>query len=158
MSPDAFRIALAAQFFTTFAMTGLIWLVQLVHYPLFDRVAGDRFVQFETDHSNWITWIVLPLMCGELGSAIWLAYGRGDQPDRWLWYAGLAMVAGLWLCTALLSVPEHNVLMKGFDADSHRRLVTTNWPRTLLWSLRSGLLLYVFFTMCSVRLPATPNP
>ena len=146
MSDLAFRAALLVQLFSTFAMTGLIWLVQLVHYPLFDRVAAERFVQFETDHSNGITWIVLPLMTAELGTAIWLAFGRAASPDRWLWYAGLAMVIGLWLCTALLSVPEHNRLMQGFDPDAHRRLVATNWPRTILWTARSGLLLWVLWT------------
>ena len=150
MTETAFRIALATQMFSTFAMTGLIWLVQLVHYPLFDRVAEDRFVRFETDHSNGITWIVLPLMAAELGTAIWLAIGRSAQADRWIWFGGLAIVVGLWLCTALLSVPEHNRLMQGFDGEAHRRLVVTNWPRTLLWSVRSGLLLYVFWTMLRV--------
>ena len=151
MSEVALRTALTLQLASTLAMAGLIWLVQLVHYPLFDRVAVDRFVQFETDHSNWITWIVLPLMTVELGSAVWLALGRRDDPDAWVWYVGLAAVVLLWGCTGLLSVPEHNRLMLGFDAAAHRRLVVTNWPRTVLWTLRSGLVLYGLWRLVELR-------
>ena len=154
MTAAAFQLAVALQLVSTLAMTGLILLVQFVHYPLFDRVAEDRFIRFETDHSNWITFIVFPLMTVELGTAIWLAIGRSGSPDRWIWYAGLALVGLLWLSTAVLSVPEHNRLMNGFDAAAHRRLVVTNWPRTLMWSLRTGLLVYVFLTMFRPTLPA----
>ena len=154
MTEAAFRATFAVQLVSTMAMTGLIWLVQLVHYPLFDRVASEKFTQFETDHSNWITIIVMPLMLAELGSSVWLAVGRSGQPDRWIWYLGLALVAGLWLCTAVLSIPEHNRLMGGFDADAYRRLVVTNWPRTVLWSVRTGLLVYAFYALFTVR----PSP
>ena len=142
---DAVRIALCVQLFSTFAMTGLIWLIQLVHYPLFDRVELSKFAQFEQDHSNWITVIVLPLMTAELGSAIYLVVARWNAADRALWIAGLAMVVLLWASTFFLSVPEHTRLAQGFDAGSYRRLVITNWPRTVLWSLRSVLLLAVLW-------------
>ena len=150
-SETVFRSLLCMQLFTTFAMTGLIWLVQLVHYPLFDRVDDSKFVQFESDHSNGITVIVLPLMVAELASAVLLAILRGGRTDAVWWYAGLAAVVLLWASTFFLSVPEHSRLMQGFDADSHRRLVLTNWPRTILWSLRSGGLLFILWGL--VRTP-----
>ena len=148
-----FKLALGVQFFSTFAMTGLIYLVQFVHYPLFDRVEASRFAQFERDHSNWITFIVLPLMLAELTSAAYLMLSRMGQPDRTLWAIGLGLVLMLWLSTFFLSVPQHTRLMDGFDPTAHRRLVVTNWPRTVLWTLRSGLLLYAMATLLTVRPP-----
>lgn len=35
--------------------------------------------------------------------------------------------------TALLQVPCHSILAKGFDATAHERLVNTNWIRTICW-------------------------
>ena len=36
----------------TWALVGLIWFVQLVHYPLFSAVAPERFATFEAEHSR----------------------------------------------------------------------------------------------------------
>ena len=44
---------------------------------------------------------------------------------------------------AFLSVPQHAVLARGFDADAHASLVTTNWVRTVAWSARGLMLLWI---------------
>ena len=43
-------------------MTGVIWLVQVVHYPLFDQVPNHNFPRFEADHSFRIGFVVMPPM------------------------------------------------------------------------------------------------
>jgi hypothetical protein len=58
------------------------------------------------------------------------------SPGGWLAWSGLALLGVIWLCTGLIQVPLHQRLEKGFDAVSHRRLVTGNWIRTIAWSLR----------------------
>ncbi len=50
----------------------------------------------------------------------------------------------IWLCTAALSVRLHEKLNGGFDEKLIRRLVASNWPRTLLWTGRGALLLFLF--------------
>ena len=47
-------------------MTGLIWTIQLVHYPTFDHVADDHFADFAKFHASRISLIVLPAMIVEL--------------------------------------------------------------------------------------------
>jgi len=49
---------------------------------------------------------------------------------------GLALVAVAWISTAALQAPAHGRLVEGFDADVHRRLVGTNWIRTVAWLAR----------------------
>jgi hypothetical protein len=49
------------------------------------------------------------------------------------------VVVLLWLSTFAIQVPLHRRLAGGFDPAIHRTLVTTNWVRTVLWSIR-GLL------------------
>jgi hypothetical protein len=58
---------------------------------------------------------------------------------KWAAWLGIALVIAIWLSTALLQVPCHNRLMEGFDEVIYRKLVNTNWIRTVFWSAR-GLL------------------
>ena len=122
-------------------MAGVIWFVQIVHYPLFALVGSDGFTNYERAHQRMTTWVVAPLMLVELASAVWIAL-RTVPPVRpaeaW---AGLALVAAAWASTFLLQVPLHESLTRGFDIVATQRLVATNWVRTAAWSLRSALVL-----------------
>lgn len=126
----------------TLAMTGVIWMVQLVHYPLFARVGAEGFRGYETEHKSRITWIVGPLMLLELATAIALVAGVGPEAvPPWMRWAGLSLVGVVWGSTAFLQVPLHTTLSEGYDGAAHRRLVATNWIRTAAWSLRAVLVL-----------------
>jgi hypothetical protein len=74
----------------------------------------------------------------EACSAIALTVVWRDQPLVWV---GLGLLTIVWLSTLLLQIPQHRKLARGFDSDAHRRLVTTNWYRTLAWSARSVIAL-----------------
>lgn len=132
--PWNFKVQLAC----CLLMTGLIWLVQLVHYPSFHFVHPQRFQEFHLHHSSRITFIVAPLMGLELVTAMLLAYERDNSYAWWLNLLGVALI---WGCTAFLSVPLHNQLANGYDYDKVNALVVTNWARTLIWSVRSIWLL-----------------
>lgn len=137
MSP----LLLLAHAAATLMMTGLIVFVQVVHYPLFDRVGRDGFARYAADHSSLTTLVVGPLMLLEAGTALALALRPPPGvPAAWCWL-GLALVLVIWLATAFLSVPQHGVLAGGFDARAHATLVATNWVRTLAWAVRSALVL-----------------
>lgn len=134
------------QLATTWFMTGLIWLIQLVHYPLFKQVGGAEFIRYHHAHTRQITFIVMPMMTLELLSALALAlYPAPKLWPSWAAWLGLALVGIAWLTTAMLSVPAHQALSAGFDLTAHHQLTTTNWLRTLAWSAR-GLLL-AWFTL-----------
>ncbi|MCA9295371.1 MAG: hypothetical protein KC983_02620 [Phycisphaerales bacterium] len=136
----------------TVMMTGLIWFVQVVHYPLMSRVGTGGFIVYERDHMQRTTWVVAPLMLVELITALMLA----AQPmvmtgAAWvspvLAWTGMALVGVIWASTALLQVPCHRRLAQGFDPASWRRLVRTNWMRTAAWSARSCLALQMLIVM-----------
>ena len=42
-----------------------------------------------------------------------------------------------------LQVPSHEKLLRAFDRAAHQFLVRSNWLRTLLWSARALLLLFL---------------
>lgn len=129
----------------TWALVGLIWTVQLVQYPLFSRIGADAFVAYHQHYSARITWVVGPLMLAELATAMLLVYRPpAGVPSAPAWL-GLGLVVLIWLSTALLQVPQHNVLSGGFDAEAHRLLVASNWLRTFLWTARGGLVLWLLY-------------
>ena len=130
---------LAVHAAATWALVGLIWTVQLVHYPLFAQVGGEAFRSYHARHTRQITWIVAPLMAVELLTAILLVTRGAREP--WL-LASLAPLAFNWVSTWRVQIPLHDRLANGFDADVHRRLVATNWWRTAAWSIRGGCLLF----------------
>ena len=75
----------------------------------------------------------------ELAAPVLLPFQRRDP---WT-LAGVALLALIWASTALLQIPLHNALSTGFDAEVHARLVHTNWIRTIAWTVRGVLALYL---------------
>jgi hypothetical protein len=136
---------LLLHFFVTSALTGLIWTIQVVHYPLFSYVATDRFVRFEQTHSFRISTLVGPLMGTELVCALIIAWKRSAEFPTVLAWGSLALLMLIHLCTVIFSVRAHTVLGRGFDSTAHRMLVRTNWIRTVGWSVRSVLAAYMLW-------------
>lgn len=125
----------------TLFMTGVIWFVQIVHYPLMARVDRESFVEYERRHTRRTTWVVAPPMLIEVATALWLvARPVAGIPVVQTW-VGLGLVLVVWILTATVQVPLHRRLERGFDGDAHRRLVRSNRLRTLAWSARSVLVL-----------------
>lgn len=123
-------------------MTGLIWFVQVVHYPLFNSVGVDRFAAYEARHSNLTTYVVIVPMFIELITSIALLWQRPEFIAVWQLWLGLLLVVVIWFSTAFLQVPQHNILGQGFNETAYSLLVSSNWLRTLAWTARSGLVIY----------------
>ena len=124
----------------TLMMTGLIWVIQLVHYPLFAEVGQAGYERYQAEHVRRITWLVAPLMLTELGCALSLALICSPE-QRVMRFSALALLLLVWVSTALLQVPQHDRLARGWSAEAHLKLVRSNWLRTLSWSARAWLAL-----------------
>lgn len=131
---------------STLYLVGLIWTIQIVHYPLFDRVGRPDFIAYETAHNRLITPVVGPVMVVELATALLLAFGPCPiWLPRQMAVAGLLAVVAIWASTILLQAPCHARLLQGFDDSAYRQLVATNWIRTLLWTARGLLLVHILW-------------
>ena len=130
------QILLLIQLASCWFMTGLIWFVQIVHYPLFSKVGQDQFIVYEKFHNTLTTWVVGPVMLAEAITALILATRQGGI----LLWTCLTLLGVIWLTTAFLQVPQHSILEAGFNPEAHKKLVSTNWIRTILWSARALLL------------------
>ncbi|MEM9186678.1 MAG: hypothetical protein AAGB00_09310 [Planctomycetota bacterium] len=123
-------------------MTGLIWFVQLVHYPMFGDVPAESFTEYERIHQARTTWAVGPPMLVELFTAVLMFWFRPEGVPAWTPWAGLALLLLVDGSTALFFGPQHGRLSAGFDATLHRQLVDWNWVRTFGWTARGVLLLW----------------
>ncbi len=124
---------------STLFMAGMIWTIQVVHYPLFAEVGADRFPAYEAAHSARITWVILvPWAVQGLTTAALLVSSPAGVP-RALVYAAAVLAAIPVLVTVSFSVPAHSVLSGGFDAAAHARLVGTNWLRTAAWTAHGAV-------------------
>ena len=138
---QAANILWLIHFAATWFMVGLIWFVQIVHYPLYDRVGLEAFSVYAEAHTRMTTWVVAPVMILELITAVALLYfvPPGMSLGQLLW--AFVLLGLIWLSTAILQVPCHGKLQMGYDAGVHHFLTQSNWVRTVLWSLRGLLLL-----------------
>ena len=131
-------------------LTGLIWTIQLVHYPGFLKVGVDNFLEYQHMHMRTISYLVIPLMLSELAVAVMLQWAHWKQPVHSLVYGATASLLIIWLSTWLVSSPLHGKLAQsGFDETVVQQLVSTNWIRTIAWSLRTGMLFYITWQLCN---------
>jgi len=130
MTSSLALISLAAAAF----MAGVLWIIQVVHYPLLGEVAEDSITKIATKHQALITWLVGPIMVIEAASSILLLLS-------WPTEAILSSLVGFGLLlvaivvTAFQAVPLHSKIAAG-RADLIPKLVRINWTRTVAWSLR----------------------
>jgi len=132
MNPPLLLLHCAA----TLAMVGLIWFVQVVHYPLFSSVGQSPFPEYERLHQKRTTLVVAPLMLIEALTATLILTTDLSPSARDLAWIGWVLLLLIWLSTAFLQVPLHRRLAEGYDPLAVRRLVRTNWSRTIAWTLR----------------------
>ena len=114
--------------------------MQIVHYLLFAQVGDNAFSAYHQRHSQWIPIIVAPVMLLELATGLLLWFRAPTHP---FWIINTLGLGVLWASTVLWQVPIHNQLPQADGAARLaliHQLVTSNWRRTLVWSLRGAML------------------
>jgi hypothetical protein len=123
----------------TWFMVGLIWTIQVVHYPLFQWVDAQSFPRYEAEHTRRMGWLLAGPAVVEVGTAAALVWFRPTDVGLGLVLMAGVVLAGLWVTTALVQVPLHRQLATTSTAGAIRRLVNSNWYRTAGWTLRGVL-------------------
>jgi len=127
-------------------MVGMIWTVQLVHYPLMALVGEDRFIAYESAHAPRMAAVVMVPWALQGITTLWLLVASPAGVARPLAWAAAAAAAVPVVVTVLASVPAHTRLSGGFDPDVHRRLVRSNWLRTAGWTTHGAVALAITVT------------
>ena len=124
------------QFISVLYLSGLIWTIQMVHYPSFTYVDEVEFSDFHQHHSRRISIAVVPAMLTELVAGVYLIFKEPAYGDELhLLLSGILGI--IWLSTFLIQVPIHRQLEKGKNMQNINALVKTNWIRTIGWTSRA---------------------
>ncbi len=132
---------LLANLAASLVMVGVIWFVQVVHYPLLAVVPPASASTVALDHQRRTGWVVALPMAVEGVTTLGLLWKVPEQVPAWMPWLGAVLLAVALGCTVLLSVPRHARMATHPDERVGRELVLTNWPRTVAWSARGVLCL-----------------
>lgn len=130
----------------TWAMVGVIWMVQVVHYPMLAEYSALAPVRAVVDHQRRITPVVGPLMAAEGVTALILLVDRPPTMGTLSAWIAASLLGLALLSTVALQVPLHGRLAHGHDDELTHRLITTNWLRTAAWTARGLVLAAVLAT------------
>lgn len=125
----------------TAIMVASSWWCERVRYPAFRTWSDEEFLRRHALHTFQISIFVVPGMLLQLAgtAAIWLSGGPG-----WYFWLNVLCCAGSIGPTLLVSGPIHGRLSGGKDPALIERLIRTNLPRTIVWSLQFALALAWF--------------
>ena len=123
---------------SAFLLTGVIWTIQIVHYPSFHYIDKISFTNFHHFHERRISIIVMPLMLIELTTSTALYI---NNMSSIVFALNLLIVVLIWCSTFFVQVPIHSILSEKKDKKLIEKLVNTNWIRTFLWSMRMLLII-----------------
>ena len=141
MLPNNFVLILISHLTFTSIMTGVIWVIQIVHYPSFHFIEKELYTSFQKFHMNKISVIVIPIMLAELITGMMLFLDNSSK--SYFLITSLVILVLIWLITGVFFSKAHNELITGYQEFVVNQLVFMNWIRTLFWTLR--LLLLIFF-------------
>ncbi len=120
-------------------MLGIIWFLQVVHYPMFLYDVPEGFSKCHAFHCKRTSYVILPGMIVELITAIWLLFR--PFPNLFTVIILLILTLAPLLSTFIFQVPIHKKLSKERRENILIRLIHTNWIRTWLWTFKG---IYLF--------------
>ena len=132
---------LVLNFFISGFMLGLIFVTQIVSYPLFSKVEMNIFTSYHDDYVKRISFIAVPVMLSELFVSILVCYYLQSM----LSFLLLIIMGLIFLSTFLIQVPIHEKIKFGGRRFLFKRLVDTNWIRTFGWFVKSIVSFLIIF-------------
>jgi hypothetical protein len=138
-------VALIANLVSTCVMVGVIWFVQVVHYPLLAKFGDTQSVEVAVEHQRRTGYVVgLPMLIEGVSTLALLASRPAHVTVALPWIGAVLLAVSLG-STLFLSVPLHARMADAHSPETGRRLVATNWPRTISWTAR----MFVCVVMCA---------
>lgn len=113
----------------TAAYAGFQWTVRVLVYPQFAQVPPAAFAAYERSHQRLVTRVVGPLFAGQGATTLAVLAARPAGAPLVPVLAGAACLAVVLGVTAVLAVPLHRRLDRGWDPAAHRRLLRVDAVR-----------------------------
>ncbi|MEM1136448.1 MAG: hypothetical protein AAGI07_11465 [Bacteroidota bacterium] len=139
------KLLLIGNLMVTGFLVGLIWFVQIVHYPIFAKVGKDAFPAFHHQHVQDTGKVVALPMLLELGFSILVLVFAGDSIPIWQNVLAFVLVLIVWLQTFFYFVPLHGKLGEVLNIQMVQQLVNANTWRTFFWTVRFLIVGWIVF-------------
>jgi hypothetical protein len=124
----------------TLFLTGVVWFLQVVQFPLLLRAGGSNFVAYVKAQRKRNSLLMALPMLVELITGVWLLVTPLPHRDV---FHGVVLLGFIWLVTLGSIVPLNSRLTRGYDESTIRVLIRDNWIRTICWTGRSGLMIWI---------------
>ncbi len=131
------NIVINIHFASTAVMVGVIWVIQLLHYPTFHYIEKNNYSQFQKFHMNRISYIVIPAMVIEMLSGIMLLIINDD------FIISFSLLVCIWIITFVFFTNIHQRLLSKYENTAVEKLVNLNWIRTAFWTVRLVILFII---------------
>ena len=122
-------------------LVSLVFMTQFITYPTFLHIDKDKFSEYHRKYVNNISFIVAPVMLIELLTLLLIAYFSKD----FLIIKSLILLLVIWLTTFFIMIPSHNKISKSFNKKEINRLINYNWIRTILWSFKLLVIIFLYY-------------
>ncbi|QVL56875.1 MAG: hypothetical protein KFB93_05685 [Simkaniaceae bacterium] len=133
-----------AQLVATWVLIGIMWFSQVVHYPLYKKIK-EGFVEYERSHIRRAALLLGPIMLVEAVTAFLLVGATPGGILTTLAGVNLVLLVLIWLSTFLFQITLHQKLSIRFSPKVLRNLITSNWIRTLLWTLKGVIIIFMIY-------------
>ena len=122
-------------------LVSLVFMTQFITYPTFLHIDKDKFSEYHRKYVNNISFIVAPVMLIELLTLSLIAYFSSE----FLIIKSLFLLLVIWLTTFFIMIPSHNRISKSFNNKEIKSLINYNWIRTILWSFKLLVIIFLFY-------------
>jgi len=126
----------------TLYMSGMIWSMQILEYPLFAPVGPKEFPAYHRRHNRGLPFLVILPSLAAFASAIIVIFTRPARLPLWASIVVAVLDLCIFIATVVREAPLHAQLdREGYQAPLMRQLVQGNWIRTVLWTANAIFLL-----------------
>ena len=125
----------------TFALTGIIWFVQIIQYPLWKDVPEEGFSRYAGRYMKRSGWLLGGIMGLEMVTGVILLTFAPWRESVFSW--SMLMLVAIWISTFAIQAPLHKKLRAGKDDAILYRLTVSNWIRTSMWTGRAIILVLI---------------
>jgi hypothetical protein len=127
----------------SFMLTGIVWWVQIITYPLIKETPEAVFKHVHRIYMRRVGWIAAPLMLLEMTTSILLIFFPPPLVPHALLLINFGLIVLVWLVSTLILLPIHQRLSIGHPAHDVQHLIKMNWIRTSLWSVKGILVIWI---------------
>lgn len=130
---------------STLLIAGILWFVQLVHYPLFNEMPAKNMVNYGYYHMQKISGIINLLFIIDFITIVFLLLLVNSDLSATLMLINISIFLFIVILTRITFLPIYQQISKNPNSILITKLINLNWIRTLVWSLKVIFMLIIFF-------------